>query len=117
MAAKSNKTLVRGSIRVEPHELLFERGKLSLRTGGPSGTVRPIPAPAKTGSEDWGLSADGQSLRIPWRLVAAAADSAKSDAPDATRRIRFPRPGRCRSRCHCRRRNAGDFAEDASSLE
>jgi hypothetical protein len=93
MAAKSNKTLVRGSIRVEPHELLFERGKLSLRTGGPSGTVRPIPAPAKTGAEDWGLSADGQSLRIPWRLVAAAADSAKPAAPDATRPDPIPPTG------------------------
>jgi hypothetical protein len=76
MVARVNKPLVRGTVRIEPHELLLEQGTLSLRTGGPSGVVRPLPVPA---GETWGLSADGLTVRIPWRLATAPSGPPKTD--------------------------------------
>lgn len=66
LEARANKPLVSAIVRIEPHELLVEAGSVSLRTGGPNGLVRKLPA------EKMGLSADGLVLRLPCRLAARA---------------------------------------------
>lgn len=69
--ARANKPLVSAVVRVEPHELLVSRGSVSLRTGGPSGQVRSVPV------DGMGLSDDGLTIRLPFRLVARPNDSAE----------------------------------------
>jgi hypothetical protein len=75
--ARVNKPLVSALVRIEPHELLVGKGEVSLRTGGPGGLVRKLPA------EQMGLSEDGQLLRLPFRLVAKVNDPAEIPAEGA----------------------------------